>query len=96
MQLEIIRTKDCLLFKVDFEKAYDKVIWEFIRYIPKRMNFGSTWMRWMKAIIFSSHISILVNDNPTKHFKAHMGLRQGNPLSPFLFVIVAERACGVG
>lgn len=61
----------------------------------KRMNFDRTWKEWIKAIIFSKYISILVNDNPTKDFKAHRGLRQRDPLSLFLFMIVTEGIAGL-
>ncbi|XP_058732569.1 uncharacterized protein LOC131604096 [Vicia villosa] len=80
----------CLLFKVDFEKAYDKVSWNFLRYLLKRMGFGITWMKWMEALIFSSKMSVLVNGSPPEEFEVEKGLRQGDLLSPFLFVIVAE------
>ncbi|XP_058759392.1 uncharacterized protein LOC131632671 [Vicia villosa] len=82
--------KEVLLFKVDFEKAYDKVNWEFLQAMLIGMGFGDRWLKWMDAIVFSSHMSVLVNGSPTKEFKVEKGLRQGDPISPFLFGIVAE------
>lgn len=38
--------KSCLLFKIDFEKAYDRVSWNFLRFIMKKMRFGDRWMQW--------------------------------------------------
>lgn len=47
-------------------------------------------MKWMEACVFSSTLSILVNGSPTNDFLAEHGLRKGEPISPFLFVLVAE------
>ncbi|XP_058761431.1 uncharacterized protein LOC131634822 [Vicia villosa] len=84
------KKKGCLLLKVDFEKAYDSISWNYLRWIMRRMGFGKKWMNWMESCIFSSHMSVLVNGSATKEFKVHRGLRQGDPISPFLFVIAME------
>lgn len=54
------------------------------------MGFGEVWMNWMKALVFTSHMSVLDNGRTTKEFIVARGLRQGFPLSPFLYVIVTE------
>ncbi|XP_058726407.1 uncharacterized protein LOC131597748 [Vicia villosa] len=84
-----------LLFKVDFEKACDKVSWSFFRYMLKRMSFGRRWMGWMEMLVFNSSMSVLVNGSPTKEFGVFKGLRQGDPLSSFLYVLVAEGLSGL-
>ncbi|GKU92519.1 hypothetical protein SLEP1_g6233 [Rubroshorea leprosula] len=83
------------LFKVDFEKAYDKVCWEFIEYMMLRMGFNATWRKWIQECLKLSLVSILINGNLTKQFPVNKGIRQGDLLSPFLFLIVAEGLNGL-
>jgi hypothetical protein len=87
--------KECMVFKVDFEKAYDSVDWNFLEYMLYRFGFGEKWIRWIRACVFAGNLSILVNGSPTKEFNIQRGLKQGDPLAPFLFLLVAEGFGGV-
>ena len=89
------KQKSCIVFKVDYEKAYDSVSWQFLIYMMRRMDFNPRWIMWIEGCLASASISILVNGSPTKEFSPSRGLRQGDPLAPFLFNIVAEGLNGL-
>jgi len=89
------RKKSCVYFKVDYDKAYDSVSWEFLFYMLGRLGFCEKWIRWIKSCLESSLVSMLVNGSPTSEFCPKRDLCQGDPLAPFLFRIVAEGLAGV-
>jgi len=79
-----------LLCKLDLEKAYDHVNWDFLLYMLQRCGFGERWREWIKFCISTVKFSILVNGVPYGFFQSSQGIRQGDPLSPLLFVVVME------
>ncbi|XP_028077559.1 uncharacterized protein LOC114279501 [Camellia sinensis] len=79
-----------IILKLDFEKAYDSLNWEFLLPMLGKFGFGAKWIRWMKTCIITTMVSILVNGAPIEEFQPQKGLRQGDHLSPFLFIVAVE------
>ena len=79
-----------MLVKLDIAKSYDKLNWKFIQKMQEAFGFSVTWVNWIMHLISSAFFSILVNGVPFGIINPTRGIHQGDPLSPFLFILMAK------
>jgi hypothetical protein len=83
------KTPACLI-KLDITKAFDSVSWEHLLELLGRKGFPVRWLDWLAAILRSSSSSIMLNGCPGDNTNHWRGLRQGDPMSPYLFILVID------
>jgi hypothetical protein len=88
--MSCIKKQSGVIFKIDFEKAYDKVRWPFLMQTLRMKGFSPKWISWVKSFISGGSVAINVNDEVGSYFQTKKRLRQGDPLSPLLFNFVVD------
>ncbi|XP_075665089.1 uncharacterized protein LOC142634697 [Castanea sativa] len=82
--------KGALALKLDISKAYDRVEWFFLKGMMIKLGFPQGWLDWVMSCVNTSSFSVWINGKAYGNFKPTRGIRQGDPLSPYLFLICAE------
>jgi hypothetical protein len=77
-------------FELDFQKAFDKIEHQFILQILEHKGFSPKWTSWIRNLLQSGSSSVLLNGILGKPFTCKRGVRQGDPLSPLLFVLATD------
>lgn len=88
-ELRVKKQKGVIL-KIDFEKAYDSVRWDFMEEILDRKGFGNKLKGWIMSTISGGKVCIDINGEDNPYFKKHIGVRQGDLLSPLMFNLAAD------
>jgi len=89
------RRRPAIVLKLDFAKAFDTVNWEGLFSVLSARGFPDRWIKWINCLLCSAKSAILVNGCPGPWITCQRGLRQGDPISPYLFLLVAETLQGM-
>jgi hypothetical protein len=79
-----------LILKIDLKKAFDSIDWSYLRLILLSAGFGENFTNWILACVTSANFAVLINGEASRFFNCERGLRQGCPLSPYLFILIME------
>jgi hypothetical protein len=82
--------KPIIILKLDFAKAFDTIEHEAIIQVMRHMGFNDLWLKWIKEVLSTGTSSILLNGIPGKQFVCKRGVRQGDPLSPLLYLFGSD------
>jgi len=90
MQIRMWSKTGFMGFKLDMSKAYDRVEWHFLEAVIRKLGFAEQWITLIMACVQSVSNSILINGGPVGNIQPSRGIRQGDPIFPYLFLICAE------
>ena len=85
-----LKNQPAFILLIDFEKAFDTIRWSYLAKCLKFFNFGDTLINWIQIIYNNIESTVINNGHTSQFFKLSRGIRQGCPISPYLFIIAVE------
>ena len=90
MEWTMENQQDLSMLLLDFEKAYDRVNWTFLRKVMEKMGFHQMWIAQVMALNENASATVIVNGEQSKTFNLQRSVRQGRPLAPYLFLLTVD------
>ena len=85
-----VKNRPGIILLIDFEKAFDSLNWNFMKKALEKFNFGSTFIKWISTLYTNIQSTVINNGHSSDFFALQRGIRQGCPLSAYLFIIAVE------